>query len=243
MDDGEASWVATVRHRDHQKLDAAVVLTDVHQLIRARDTDGLSGITDGGKDVRVTNLVLTRLPGHAAPHASIVSYTTDTTRAKLVVALAANRFLGAAAQLGGAVLPRGGALGQPGGGALPVGDLVGLYPSDADGEPGGHRLGPGVGVHVADEVPSRDDPAVDLIGQAGQQLVLENLAFPLLQQDALVLPPVRDPVCEGGDRFAAVIVAGAIVCLGRWRRRYRCGSRVVRHGEYPGRVKFAHQGG
>jgi hypothetical protein len=31
----------------------------------------------------------------------------------------------------------------------------------------------------------------------------------------------------------AVIRAGAIACLGRWRRRYRCGSRVVRRGAYP----------
>jgi len=43
-------------------------------------------------------------------------------------------------------------------------------------------------------------------------------------------------------RPGAVIVAGAIVCLGRWRRRrYRWASRVVRHGAYPGEVKFVHQ--
>jgi len=40
----------------------------------------------------------------------------------------------------------------------------------------------------------------------------------------------------------AVIVAGAIVCLCRWRRRYGWGSRVVRHEAYLGEVKFAHQG-
>jgi hypothetical protein len=54
-------------------------------------------------------------------------------------------------------------------------------------------------------------------------------------------PPARlIDQAEAGP--GTVIAAGATGCPGRWRRRYRCESRVVRLAAYPGAVKFAHQG-
>ena len=111
-----------------------------------------------------------------------------------------------AAQLGQPLRARRVAVEQPGRGPLPVGDLVGLRPADADRDAGRHRLGPGVGVHVPGQVPGGDDPAVDLLGQRGQQLVLEHLALPVLQQDALVGGALGDPGGELGDRLAALVV-------------------------------------
>ena len=111
-----------------------------------------------------------------------------------------------AAQLGEPLRAWRVAFEQPGRGPLPVGDLVGLGPADADRDAGRHRLGPGVGVHVSGQVPGGEHPAVDLLGERGEQLVLEYLAFPVLQEDALVDGAFGDPGGELGDRLAALVV-------------------------------------
>ena len=111
-----------------------------------------------------------------------------------------------ASQLGQALGAGQVAVEEPGRLPLRVGDLVGLGPADADRDAGRHRLGAGVVVHVPGQVAGGDDPGVDLAGQGGQELVLEDLALPVLEEDALVGCALVDPGGEQRHRLAALVV-------------------------------------
>ena len=70
---------------------------------------------------------------------------------------------------------------------LLLGPFFRTDPADPDRHARGHRLGTGVGIHRGDQILRRQHPGVDLLGERGQQRILQHRPLAFFQQDALVL--------------------------------------------------------
>ncbi len=84
--------------------------------------------------------------------------------------------------------------------------MVGAGPADADPGAGGHRPRAGVGVHAADQVAGGADAFVDLLGDGGEELVLQDAALLAAEQGVLLLDAFGDQAREGREGVAPGLV-------------------------------------